>query len=257
MSVNDTENPINGVHFKSANATLPDWRNGPEIDDPDDDEMPETPPDVISILGFDPKDGDDGKNMSRGFSRGPYGFSAGSKGRVMANLSDDQAGPILDYLKTIDVRDLAEDGLETEPHITALYGLTSDSQGPVVTVCREFGPIRATLGKIEAFSNPDYDVLKITVDSSELVKVNEALKKLPHENDFPTYRPHLTLAYLKPGTAEKYVGSDIFSGTALIFDSLVFSDSQKNRRTIQLGQNDTLGEIECMLLNAKDKLSSL
>lgn len=33
----------------------------------------------------------EGQLMSRKLSRGPYGFSAGSKGCVMANLTDDQA----------------------------------------------------------------------------------------------------------------------------------------------------------------------
>lgn len=40
------------AHFGSVDAPLPDWR---KIDDPDpDDELIETPPDVIAMLGFDP-----------------------------------------------------------------------------------------------------------------------------------------------------------------------------------------------------------
>lgn len=31
-----------------------DWRNAPDEPDPDDEELPETPKDVIDILGFDP-----------------------------------------------------------------------------------------------------------------------------------------------------------------------------------------------------------
>jgi hypothetical protein len=47
------------VHFGSVNAPLPDWRQNDALldeQDPDDQEMKETPPDVVSILGFDPKD---------------------------------------------------------------------------------------------------------------------------------------------------------------------------------------------------------
>jgi capsid protein/2'-5' RNA ligase len=183
---------------------------------------------------------DDGKKLSRRFSRGPHGFSAGSKGCVMANLSDEQADPIFDFLKTIDSADLAEDGIESEPHITILYGLASDSQGPVVVACREFGPLKAILGKVEAFENPEYDVLKITVTSPDFEKLNSALKALPYESDFPDYQPHLTLAYLKPGMAKEYVGSTVFAGTELIFDSVVFSDSQKNKRTIKLKEDRRL-----------------
>jgi hypothetical protein len=40
------------AHFGAVDAPLPDWR---KIDDPDpDDELIETPPDVIAMLGFDP-----------------------------------------------------------------------------------------------------------------------------------------------------------------------------------------------------------
>jgi hypothetical protein len=44
--------------FGSASKPLPDWR-GSEDFDPDDDDMDETPPDVISMLSFDPKEFDD------------------------------------------------------------------------------------------------------------------------------------------------------------------------------------------------------
>jgi len=44
--------------FGSASKPPPDWR-GSEDFDPDDDDMDETPPDVVSMLGFDPKEFDD------------------------------------------------------------------------------------------------------------------------------------------------------------------------------------------------------
>lgn len=34
---------------------LPDWRKADAESDPDDEELDETPADVIAILGFDPK----------------------------------------------------------------------------------------------------------------------------------------------------------------------------------------------------------
>ena len=35
---------------------LPDWRKADDVADADDEEMKETPADVLMILGFDPKD---------------------------------------------------------------------------------------------------------------------------------------------------------------------------------------------------------
>ena len=46
------------VYFGSPDRTVPDWRKGIAQDDqPDEDEELETtPPDVVGILGFDPKE---------------------------------------------------------------------------------------------------------------------------------------------------------------------------------------------------------
>lgn len=52
---------FNRVHWL---GNIPDWRNERQSDfDPDDEEMDETPPGVVKILGFDPKEiaNDDGK----------------------------------------------------------------------------------------------------------------------------------------------------------------------------------------------------
>jgi len=53
--VENTENPLDGVHFGKCSAPLPDWREGPDFPDPDDTELSVTPADVVAILGFDPK----------------------------------------------------------------------------------------------------------------------------------------------------------------------------------------------------------
>jgi len=45
------------AHWGNIGNPLPDWRAIDQEDDADDDrELPETPPDVIAILGFDPLD---------------------------------------------------------------------------------------------------------------------------------------------------------------------------------------------------------
>lgn len=171
--------------------------------------------------------------------RGPFGRSLGlPKGCVMADLSEVDATPILDYQKNIKPEDLAEDGLEKTLHVTALYGFTETDPKPVIKVCKKFGPLTATLGLIEAFENEEYDVLKITVDSSDLAKLNAALKKLPHENDYPEWKGHITIAYLKPGTARAYVGGDVFKDKVLTFNQVVYSDANKVKMLIELpGKN--------------------
>ena len=48
---------ITGARFGSADTPLPDNTTAPDEPDPDDEELDETPPDVIAMLGFDPKEG--------------------------------------------------------------------------------------------------------------------------------------------------------------------------------------------------------
>ena len=47
------------AHIGSAEGEAPDWRDTELPDEPDDDEeLAETPADVIDVLGFDPLDDD-------------------------------------------------------------------------------------------------------------------------------------------------------------------------------------------------------
>lgn len=47
---------LGDVYFGTELANDVDWRKGKEEIDPDDEELATTSPDVISILGFDPKE---------------------------------------------------------------------------------------------------------------------------------------------------------------------------------------------------------
>lgn len=56
-TVDSAGDALPDAHWGTAEAPLPDWREGDDDDpDPDDEELPETPPDVIAMLGFDPLD---------------------------------------------------------------------------------------------------------------------------------------------------------------------------------------------------------
>jgi hypothetical protein len=108
--------------------------------------------------------------------------------------------------------DLSGSGLETESHVTLLYGIHSGEvdDNDVLDISSELPIESMIIHNISAFENDDFDVLKFDVDAPVLNKINAKLTKLPHTNDFPDYHPHSTIAYLKPGTAKKYIG--IFEG---------------------------------------------
>jgi 2'-5' RNA ligase len=102
-------------------------------------------------------------------------------------------------------------GLETDPHVTILYGLHSDvNDEDVINVFKDISSndIVLNVDGIGIFENPEFDVIKMNVKSDTLSILNEELKKLPHTSDYPDYKPHITIAYLLPGTGKKYIESD-------------------------------------------------
>jgi len=109
--------------------------------------------------------------------------------------------------KFIDEEDLAGDGREDEAHITILYGLLPEvTVEDVKTLLLPLDQVYATLSQINSFTgNPEYDVVKFEVSSPLLVEMNTILKTLPNETKFPSYNPHATISYVKPGLGDKYL----------------------------------------------------
>ena len=103
-------------------------------------------------------------------------------------------------------------GLETEPHVTLLFGLHSNEipDEKVFGPCKQkpIGPI--TLTNPSLFNNEKYDILKFDAENPVLHEINAELSKLPHTTSFPDYHPHATVAYLKPGSGQKY--ANLFAG---------------------------------------------
>lgn len=112
---------------------------------------------------------------------------------------------IHDEIEEDDIFEGEDQGLETEPHVTLLYGLHSDEiDDQKVLDISSKGIKSLGLGNVSLFENEKYDVLKFDVEGPFLHDINKELTKLPHTTDFPDYHPHCTIAYLKPGTGKKY-----------------------------------------------------
>jgi|LakMenE18May11ns_1017448.scaffolds.fasta_scaffold9889655_2 2'-5' RNA ligase len=116
-------------------------------------------------------------------------------------------------------------GREDEIHTTILYGIHGDSPEEVKNVLQGFGPIKASLGKINIFTNPyHFDVVMIEVESSDLCNLNKALSdNIKHTNKYGDYKPHVTIAYVKKNKGWRYLGKNKFQGKQFICDECVFS----------------------------------
>lgn len=97
---------------------------------------------------------------------------------------------------------------ENSAHVTAKYGFLTPSyeRKEVINVLigwpRE---VSVEVAGIEVFESPypdlPYGCLVARLGGDELYEMNAALSVLPHVDSFTTYKPHLTIAYLRPEVA--------------------------------------------------------
>ena len=101
-------------------------------------------------------------------------------------------------------------GLENNPHVTILYGIHEDEIDPEVimeTIEKDMDEVTVTITNISIFEVGEYDVVKYEVPVTEqLLKYRKLFEdNFPNTQTFPEYKPHVTIAYVKPGEGKKYV----------------------------------------------------
>jgi 2'-5' RNA ligase len=132
-------------------------------------------------------------------------------------------------------------GRELEPHITIKWGLiTNDADEVTGLIDPSVKPFTVKFGKVSMFSEEDkpYDVLKIEVESEEMKKLHELIGELENEDSHPDYVPHMTIAYVKKGEGEKYVGKDPFEGMEMKVEAFEFKDQKGDSTQVLLTDVD-------------------
>jgi hypothetical protein len=127
-------------------------------------------------------------------------------------------------------------GREDEIHCTVIYGIHDKRSLSVRQVLKEVKPFEIKLGKISSFTAPEkFDVLKVDVSGVELHRLHDLIRgKIQVTESFPEYKPHVTIAYLKKGKAEQYVGSEVFKNVSMRVNKVVFSSSAGLKTPIRL-----------------------
>lgn len=113
----------------------------------------------------------------------------------------------LDIINKDDIYDEKGFGLETDPHVTVLYGILPEVDIDNIKELCYINSDYCTIKECSIFANNNiYDVVKYDVESKYLLHLNEILREsLPYHSDFYGYTPHMTLSYVKAGRGVNYI----------------------------------------------------
>jgi hypothetical protein len=129
-------------------------------------------------------------------------------GCVMIKVPIKNWDKVLDEIDPSDVYEVPNEsyGLQLNPHVTILYGFGSDiNLNDIKKKLNQYSPVEVIINGIEVFENDEFDVVKFGVKKTDqLESMFNSLSELPNENQFPEYLPHITIAYVKKGSGEKY-----------------------------------------------------
>ena len=111
-------------------------------------------------------------------------------------------------------KDEGENGLPNYIHTTVKYGLTDTKPDKVKDLIGDMGTFDIELGEISKFdTDPNYDVIKIGVDSDKLREANKKLSdNMENKDSHPIYKPHITLCYILKGKGDHLLGNKTFKG---------------------------------------------
>lgn len=169
-------------------------------------------------------------------------------GSTQANIPEQsEAGQALAGLRAkIASEDLAgnvngtEGGLETQPHVTVRYGVKGDDVEGIKRFLESQKPFEASLGATHTFPASEHSdgavPVVAPVESPELHRINSEIEEHGEfaASSFPEYKPHATVAYVKPGAAEKYVGLQDAAGRKFLVDHIAITDRNGNQTNVPL-----------------------
>lgn len=123
-------------------------------------------------------------------------------------------------------------GLETEPHITVMYGIDGGYKPYEVYHAIDLAPVDFKIKSLSLFENEKFDVLKFDIISKDLHDLhNQVDENLDCcGNSYPNYHPHMTVAYLKPGTGKYYTKlENDLTNKKFRSDIFIFSDPNSDK----------------------------
>ena len=164
-------------------------------------------------------------------------------GSVLVQIElKDLAPTMATFAATIDENDLLKDEkvnqgktIEKDTHITVHIGAKSIPFNFKRFLSQKYPPFKVLVGKLSCFSNKDrkfeddslhsFDILFADVEDPTgiLHRLNQDIVTCTQvENDY-AFSPHVTIAYLKHGLAQKYIDKAEMPVTEVLVKNLKFS----------------------------------
>jgi 2'-5' RNA ligase len=125
-------------------------------------------------------------------------------------------------------------------HVTVRYGLKGELTPKMRAFIESQQPFDAALGPLASFPPSEHSdgaaPLIAPVESPELTRLNNEISQHGEftEPSFSEYKPHATVAYVKPGAVQKYVGNKSTEGKTFRVDSIAVTDRNGNATEIPL-----------------------
>ncbi|HXM62991.1 MAG TPA: 2'-5' RNA ligase family protein [Terriglobales bacterium] len=164
-------------------------------------------------------------------------------GNTQANIPEgSEAHEALETARArISDSDLAGQGKNVEGnHVTVRYGIQGDDTEGIKKFLSEQAPFEATLGKTDVFppskSSDGAAVVMAPIEAPELHRLNDEIQR---HGDFaksthPDFRPHATVAYVKPEAANRYKGMSVTDSKKFTIDSVAIVHKDGTTEVVKL-----------------------
>lgn len=114
-------------------------------------------------------------------------------------------------------------GREYDPHISLLIDFNRTDADNIMDLINDNLPIKVTISEISSFDFDDCRVIKYDIESESLQELHKRIvDEFEIEEKYPSFKPHITLAYVNPGAKLPNEENSSLVGTAFYVTEAIY-----------------------------------